>query len=156
MSLWEEIKCVHFDEEERKWLVDAWLTDGSMEEGKVIAKLDLQCNVEYLDERAKADSYAQEIIEIARFDILADRAYELYTKDWCESRGYDLTDYDLEHGFNGESFVCFDEFTNTEFRDAEYMSHLLDGNMDLWLEIVNKQRHNPLFPSNKDNSNNQR
>ena len=143
MSIWKEIKCVHFDEEEQKWFVDAWLTDGGLEGGKVIAKVDLQCNVEYIDERAKADAYAQDVIVGVRFDTLADQAYDLYIKDWCASRGYDPKDYDKEHGFNGESFACFYEFLGAEFMDENYMNHLLGGDMDLWLDMINKRRNNP-------------
>jgi len=151
MSIWKEIKCVHFDEEEQKWFVDAWLTDGNSEEGKVIAKVDMRCNVEYIDERAKADAYAQDIIVGVRFDILADQAYDLYIKDWCASRGYDPKDYDKEHGFNGESFACFYEFLCAEFMDEKYMNHLLGGDMDLWLDMINKQRHNPSALADKNN-----
>ena len=136
MSIWKEMRCVHFDEEEQKWFIDAYLTDDDWEEGKVIAKVDLKCNVEYIDERAKTDAYAQETIAEARFNTLAYSAYSLYKKDWCDSRGYDLKDYESEHGFNGESFVCFDEFRDAEFRDEEYMESLLGEDIKLWLEFT--------------------
>jgi len=154
MSIWKEIKCIHFHEEEQKWFVDAWLTGGDTEEGKVIAKLDLQCGVEYIDERAKTDTYAQEIIEAIRFDILAGRVYDLYINDWCVSRGYDSNDYDVEHGFNGESFVCFDEFLDAEFKDEEYVKRLLGDGIDLWLDIINKQQRNPPVHTDKVNPKN--
>ncbi len=64
-SIWSEIKADHFDEFERKTCVDAWVSDDDWEEGKVIAKIDTNGNVEYLDERAKTDSYAQEVISNA-------------------------------------------------------------------------------------------
>jgi hypothetical protein len=144
MSIWKEIKSVHFDEEEQKWFVDAWLTDKDTEEGKVIAKVDLQCTVEYIDTRAKTDTYTQEIIEAARFDTLTNRVFHLYINDWCASRGYDPKNYDAEHGFNGESFACFDEFINAEFRDEAYIKHLLGDDIDLWLDIINKHQHSPI------------
>lgn len=46
------------------YFVDAWRTDDENEEGTVIAKLDLaDGTVEYLDEDAKTDEYAQEVIK---------------------------------------------------------------------------------------------
>jgi hypothetical protein len=136
MSIWKEIKNIYFDEEEQKTFIDAYVTDDDWEEGKVIAKVDMRCHVEYIDERAKTDAYAQEIIADTRFDILAKRAYDLYVNDWCESRGYDLKDYDEEHGFNGESFVCFGEFQDAEFKDEEYMKSLLGDDISLWVDVV--------------------
>lgn len=52
--------------------------------------------------------------------------YLLYRFDWANSRGYNIADYDNEHGFNGESWVCFEEFKTAELHDEEYMRHLLD------------------------------
>lgn len=49
MSKWKEIRCDFFDEEEEKYMVDAWKTDNDSEEGTVIAKLDLSDGtVEYI------------------------------------------------------------------------------------------------------------
>lgn len=53
------------------------------------------------------------------------RAYGLYRQDWCQSRGHRLEDWDAEHGFDGESFVCMDEFEVTEFTMRAYMETLL-------------------------------
>lgn len=64
MSKWREIRCDFFNEEEEKYYVDAWRTDDDNEEGTVIAKLDLaDGTVEYLDEDAKTDEYAQAVIK---------------------------------------------------------------------------------------------
>lgn len=64
MSKWSDIRCDFFDEEEKKYFVDAWRTDDDNEEGTVIAKLDLaDGTVEYLDEDAKTDEYAHEVIK---------------------------------------------------------------------------------------------
>ena len=64
MSKWSDIRCDFFDEEEEKYFVDAWKTDDDSEEGTVIAKLDLANEtVEYLDDDAKTDEYAQEVIK---------------------------------------------------------------------------------------------
>lgn len=43
--------------------IDAWRTTSSNEEGKVIAKINLSnSEVEYVDEKAKTDAYAQTVI----------------------------------------------------------------------------------------------
>lgn len=63
MSKWNDIRCDVFNEEEEKYIVEAWQT-GSSNEGDVIAKLDLaEGTVEYIDEDAKTDEYAQAVIE---------------------------------------------------------------------------------------------
>ena len=41
MSKWRDIRCDFFNEEEEKYMVDAWKTNNDSEEGTVIAKLDL-------------------------------------------------------------------------------------------------------------------
>lgn len=62
MSKWVEIR--NNFEEEGKIYIDAWKTCSDDEEGKVIAKVDRKTKeVEYLDETAKTDSYAQSIIK---------------------------------------------------------------------------------------------
>lgn len=62
-SKWSEIRCNYFDEEEKKYIVDAWKTCDDNEEGLAIAKIDLaDKTVVYLDEDAKTDGYAQTII----------------------------------------------------------------------------------------------
>ena len=64
MSKYTEIRCDFYNEEEEKYYVDAWKTDDDNEEGTVIAKIDLaNKTVEYLDEDARTDEYAQEIIK---------------------------------------------------------------------------------------------
>lgn len=60
-SIWSEI---HFDYVDNDIMhVDAWINKDVDEEGKTIAKIHPNKNVEYLDERAKTDAYAQEIIK---------------------------------------------------------------------------------------------
>ena len=72
-GVWSEIRCNHFDEKEKQWYVDAWRTADDNEEGTTIAKIDLKGNIEYLDELAKTDSAAQELILDVRNQILYDR-----------------------------------------------------------------------------------
>jgi len=61
-SIWREIRN-DFEDDKCIVHIDAWLTDDDMEGGKVIAKVNTQTKgIEYLDDRAKTDSYAQEMI----------------------------------------------------------------------------------------------
>lgn len=77
-------------------------------------------------------------------------AYELYKLDWKNShitseiemnslREYALTsfygqsdytyeDYLEDTGYNGELYVCFDEFVDNEYQDKDYMIHLFRSN----------------------------
>jgi len=62
MSIWGEIRndCEDGD----TVYIDAWLTADDNEEGKVIARVNVRTKeVEYLDDRARTDSYAQEMIQ---------------------------------------------------------------------------------------------
>ena len=62
-SKWAEVLNDFADLEEGKSYIDAWLTDDPNEDGQVIAKIDIKTlEVEYLDEDAKTDPYAQDII----------------------------------------------------------------------------------------------
>lgn len=64
MSKWAEIRNDYYDDIEHKVCIDAWETEyDDNEEGVVIAKVNYKTKeVEYLDNDAKTDSYAQEII----------------------------------------------------------------------------------------------
>jgi len=62
-NIWGEIRS-DFREDDIILYIDAWLTDDDNEEGKVIVKVNVRTKeVEYLDNRARTDSYAQEIIQ---------------------------------------------------------------------------------------------
>jgi hypothetical protein len=62
MSIWGEIRS-DFQDGDIVY-IDAFLTDDDNEEGKVIAKVNVRTKeVEYLDDRAKTDENAQEIID---------------------------------------------------------------------------------------------
>ena len=64
MGKWRDIRCDFFNEEEEKYIVNAWKTNNDSEEGMVIAKLDLaNGTVEYIDEDTKTDEYAQIVIK---------------------------------------------------------------------------------------------
>jgi len=63
MSIWGEIRNDFIDDDDIAH-IDAWLTDDDNEEGKVIAKVNVRTKeVQYLDQRARDDSYAQEMIQ---------------------------------------------------------------------------------------------
>lgn len=76
------------------------------------------------------------------------RAYEAYKLDWMIRHGYALTDlvkevsaymreaeeddvvfsfniWELEYGFNGEIWACYEEFCENEYQDKEYIKQLL-------------------------------
>ena len=61
-NIWSEIRS-NFEDESIVY-IDAWMTPDDNEEGTVIAKVNvLTGNVQYIDDRAKTDAYAQEIIK---------------------------------------------------------------------------------------------
>lgn len=81
------------------------------------------------------------------------RCYELYQLDWMRTHGYSLQDafnilregyaegcasenifdaikeYFEEQGFDGEIFVCENEFYDCEYQDVGYMEYLLPKDM---------------------------
>lgn len=64
MSKWAEIRNDFVCEDSHKIYIDAWLTDDDNEEGVVIARIDMNTkDIEYFDEDAKTDDYAQEVIK---------------------------------------------------------------------------------------------
>lgn len=67
-NIWLEIRSNY--EDEGIVHIDAWKTSDDNEEGTVIAKVDIKTgNVQYIDDRAKTDAYAQEIIQEVLNDI---------------------------------------------------------------------------------------
>lgn len=72
MSKWAEIRNDFVCEDSHKVYIDAWLTEDDSEEGAVIARIDMDTkNIEYFDDDAKTDSYAQEIIKEAIEELTA-------------------------------------------------------------------------------------
>lgn len=64
MSKWAEIRNDFVCEDSHKIYIDAWLTADDNEEGVVIARIDMDTKkIEYFDDAAKTDGYAQEIIK---------------------------------------------------------------------------------------------
>lgn len=63
MSKWAEIRNDFVCEDSHKIYIDAWTTDNDGEEGTVIARIDMNTkNIEYFDDDARTDDYAQEVI----------------------------------------------------------------------------------------------
>lgn len=63
MSKWAEIRNDFVCEDSHKIYIDAWITDNDSEEGTVIARIDMNTkNIEYFDDDARTDDYAQEVI----------------------------------------------------------------------------------------------
>jgi hypothetical protein len=72
-NIWKEIKAEHTDEETGITSVDAWTSPDDNENGAVIVTIDDKGNPTYLDERAKSDKYAQEVIQEAIKEIEDER-----------------------------------------------------------------------------------
>lgn len=68
--IWSEIRNDYFDEDERCTYIDAWTTPNDNEEGVVIAKVYEDGVVEYIDDRARKDRYAQEVIKETVSELL--------------------------------------------------------------------------------------
>ena len=70
MSKWAEIRNDFVCEDSHKIYIDAWLTEDDNEEGIVLARIDINTqNIEYFDDDARIDDYAQEIIRETLIDI---------------------------------------------------------------------------------------
>ncbi|MBM3417286.1 MAG: hypothetical protein FJY17_00005 [Bacteroidetes bacterium] len=77
-SIWTEIRDDF--EEDGVVYIDAWTTSDDNEEGKVIAKVKENGEVIYLDERAKKDSLAQEVINDVKKSMMAEGGDTEYAK----------------------------------------------------------------------------
>lgn len=66
MSKWAEIRNDFVCEDSHNIYIDAWLTDDDNEEGTVIARIIADTKeIEYFDDDARTDDYAQEVIREA-------------------------------------------------------------------------------------------
>ena len=86
--------------------------------------------------------------------MISKLCYELYKADWkrrhvtadiewdsiknyqglielCDDTDYTYEDYVSEFGYNGELYVCYEEFLEEEYYDVFYMTGLLKGNDNL-------------------------
>lgn len=62
MSKWKEIRNDYHNDDECYTSIDGWKTLRGDEEGTVIAKVFDDGKIEYLDDAARTDEYAQEVI----------------------------------------------------------------------------------------------
>jgi hypothetical protein len=77
MSKYAELRNDFYDDIEQKVYIDAWFTEDDNEEGVVIAKVNYRTKeVEYLDNDARTDEYAQAVINDTLKEI-DDGDYEL-------------------------------------------------------------------------------
>lgn len=61
-------------------------------------------------------------------DRIADLVKNYYEEQKeCSFDDWTIEDYFDEYGFNGEMYVCLNEFLDAEYRDKEYMKKLLDN-----------------------------
>lgn len=88
-SIWSELR--NDFEDEGIVSIDAWITGDDNEGGEVIAKVDVRTKaVEYLDDRAKTDSYAQEMIAetlLLMYEDFSDAEIKEWKKNWGQSHG---------------------------------------------------------------------
>lgn len=65
-------------------------------------------------------------------------AYELYKLDWCMQRGWKISNvqraFDNGIEYNGQMFVCKDEFEECEYHDKEYIKYLFSEEFNKKLE----------------------
>jgi ornithine cyclodeaminase/alanine dehydrogenase-like protein (mu-crystallin family) len=80
MSIWSEIRVDYIEELENGstlQYIDAWVTGDDNEEGSSIATIDDLGNISYMDERAKTDESAQEIIQKIKQEKIDAKLIEL-------------------------------------------------------------------------------
>lgn len=57
--------------------------------------------------------------------------YELYKRDWCNARGWNYADVQeaeqTDTEYQGQMYVCFDEFMDAERKDDGYIIYLLSN-----------------------------
>ena len=71
-DLYRDAKCTHYDDIKKVWCVDAYHTDDDNEVGSVVATIDDDCNVTYLDKRAKYCELITNVINDAIKEIQSD------------------------------------------------------------------------------------
>ncbi|PLS19576.1 hypothetical protein CVD28_03925 [Bacillus sp. M6-12] len=101
--LWSQINNEF--EDEQVIFIDAWTTNDENEEGKVIAKVFKNeqgiIEVEYLDERAKTDVFAQEVIQESINNLKSPIDYIMVWIEEEEKWYYFINDFDTKQFPNG-------------------------------------------------------
>lgn len=64
----------------------------------------------------------------AVYTRLLNLAYQIYKREWCESRGFPYNEvqnaFDRGEEYDGQMFVCRNEFEDCEFSDTDYVLSL--------------------------------
>ena len=60
-------------------------------------------------------------------EIEADSIKDYYEGLIDDDAGYTYNDYLEEFGYNGELYVCYEEFCDSEYQDVDYMHNLLNN-----------------------------
>lgn len=100
--IWSEIRSDYTEDETGITHIDAWVSPDDDEDGRTIATIDDHGNTTYIDERAKSDKFAQEVIQeaIRRIDDerheLVDKVIERLKQDFREG-DYTVIDEILVH-----------------------------------------------------------
>ena len=59
-----------------------------------------------------------------------EKLYDMYICEWCNFRGYYIIDVMLckskNEQYNGEMYVCKEEFMSNEFRNVDFIMKLLN------------------------------
>lgn len=64
-----EVRINFYNESKKHWCVDVWHTDDDNEEGEVVAYIDDNGNIQWLNEQAKDNEIIQEEIETFLIDL---------------------------------------------------------------------------------------
>lgn len=141
MSYWKEIKNNHietvFDEViegaiYKQISIDAWQSDDDNEEGKVIAKVILTLHgdkcVVYMDNIARTDEYAQEVIQ-ETVSTIQDK-YTIWIDDESRDDGtYDIIVYD-EYADETDWSLCRGHIATLE-QAEEILQSIINNNPQL-------------------------
>ncbi len=126
MSKWAEIRNDFVCEDSRKIYIDAWFTEDDNEEGIVLARIDMDTkNIEYFDDDARTDDYAQEVIKETIMELNNEYFEAVEVCPHCDSENvYPMWDTEVS-GFVavcktcGKEILLCDECQHTILQDGE-------------------------------------
>lgn len=83
------------------------------------------------------------------YDEFLKKSYEMYKKDWCNARGYNLVSVSEaathDDEYNGEMYASLEEFEDCEFSDESYMRSLLGEEYDDAMRKIKIEEKYPLL-----------
>lgn len=117
-------------------------------------------SVDQIEAYLVSEKSGQDPADAERREKFRQDAYRLYQLDWMANHGYGPMDlaaallahmdgdapdpddtttpyrsWELDAGFGGECWACFNEFLDTEYRDQTYMPGILPSStFDQWME----------------------